>query len=201
MFAVAQAAQHVESPTEENVIAVKRILRYLKGTKHYKFILRKGDCDEQVKAYCDSDWGNALDRKSISGIIVYLWSCPIIWYSKKQPCVSTSTAESEYVALAKCTQELLWITQLLSELNIDVNITVYEDNQACIQMVKNQSLSAKTKHVDIKLHFVRDVFTKDNFALEYIGTKEQRADSLTKSVCEKILYKFCASIFSVGISY
>ena len=201
MYAVAQAAQHVEMPTEENVIAVKRILRYIKGTKHYKFILRKGDRDESVKAYCDSDWGNALDRKSITGIIVYLWSCPIVWYSKKQPCVSTSTAESEYVALAKCTQELLWITQLLSEINIDVTIAVYEDNQACIQMVKNQCLSAKTKHVDIKLHFVRDVFTKDNFILEYIGTKEQRADSLTKSVCEKILYKFCTSIFSVGISY
>ena len=196
MLAVAKASQNVENPTTGDVIAVKRIIRYIKHTIHYKFRLQIQN--NEVQAYCDSDWGNSKDRRSTTGILILFYGIPLIWYSKKQPCVTTSTAESEYVALAKCIQELKWLIQFTQELQVIVKVNIYEDNQACIQMVKNGTTTAKTKHVDIRLHFIREVINNLNFNLNYINTKEQLADSFTKPTGEKQLLHLCKIIFQWG---
>jgi hypothetical protein len=196
MHSVAVASQHVQNPTVQDVVRVKRILRYLNGTRDYVLRFTNGEC--LIDAYCDSDWGNSKDRKSMTGILIYLCGNPIMWYSKKQSCVATSAAESEYIALAKCFQEIKWLKQLLNELNFSVKTNIYEDNQVCIAMIKNQSTSARTKHIDVKLHFVRDIMNYDDIKLEYISTENQLADSFTKDSSEKRLKQLCSSIFQWG---
>ena len=183
-YAVGSVARFCAKPSNEHWTAIKRILRYLKGTTH--FGLHYSDiAPPDCVGYSDADWaGDTGDRKSTSAYVFLLGGAAISWKSNKQSCVALSTAEAEYVALSAAAQEAIWLQQLLSDL-LNKNIretTILEDNQSAICLAKNQHVHGKTKHVDIKYHFVRELVEAGRINLSYCPSEDMIADMLTKGL-------------------
>jgi hypothetical protein len=182
-FAVSNVAKFCSKPTNVHWSAVKRILRHLKGTSEFGVLFEK--TDSNCLGYSDADWaGDRNDRKSTSGYCFLMSNGVVSWRSSKQNCVALSTAEAEYVALAGAAQEAVWLKQLLSDLNHDYDdaLTIFEDNQAAMCIAKNPGDHAKTKHIQIKYHFIRDMVQKNVIELEYCPTGEMLADIFTKAL-------------------
>ena len=136
-----------------------------------------------LKAYSDADWaGDHDDRHSTSGVVCLLSGGAISWLSNKQASVALSTAEAEYIALCATTQEVVWLRRLLAELGVELPIAteVLEDNQGTIAISKNPVNHNRTKHIDIKYHYVREAMENKVITLTYCPTKEMVADPLTK---------------------
>ncbi len=183
-YAVGSVAKYTSNPTQRHWIAVKRILRYLKGTAEFGLQYLASNT-EDLHGYSDSDWGGDLDdRKSTSGYLFKFGGAPISWRSKKQSTVALSTAEAEYIALSSATQEATWLQQLISELqNMSIGPTVLsEDNQAAICMARNTQYHGRTKHIDLRHHFVREKVSEGAIDLKYCPTDCMIADILTKGL-------------------
>src|SRR4029077_3593248 len=145
------------------------------------FLLKDYDKTQstKIKVFCDADWaGDMDDRKSTTGIVAKLNGCPIVWLSKKQSTVALSTAEPEYIAIATAAQEVTWINQYLSELGLkDSEVPIIRsDNQAAIQIAGNDTLHNRSKHIDIRYHFIRQMVKEGGVIITYINTKQQEAD-------------------------
>jgi hypothetical protein len=134
--AVSQLASYVSAPTESHWLALKRILRYCKGTLDFGIILGGSFNTPILVGYADADWGSCLDsRRSRTGYTFHIGIGCISHQSKKQATVALSTAEAEYMALAEATKEMKWLRQLLEELGFSQDVTeVFQDNKACVQM-------------------------------------------------------------------
>ncbi|TPX34263.1 hypothetical protein SeLEV6574_g08307 [Synchytrium endobioticum] len=174
-------SQFCHKPSICDWSAVKRILRYLQGTKSLKLVI--GGKDPSLKAYSDADWaGDRVDRKSRSGSAVFYGTGLIVWNCGKQECVATSTVEAEYIALANTAKDVLWSQQLLGELGRGRNepTTILEDNNGCKQLAVHPTTTSRTKHIDIKYHFIRDLVVKKMVSVERCPTTEMIADILTK---------------------
>ena len=183
-YAVSSVARFCAKPTKQHWTAVKRILRYLKGTSNFGLIYRE-DTPRGITGYADADWaGDVGDRKSTSGYVFLMGSAAISWKSSKQTCVALSTAEAEYVALSAAAQEAIWLQQLTSELLNDniQEMTIFEDNQSTICLAKNQHIHGRTKHIDIKYHFIRDMVEAGRIKLTYCASENMIADMLTKGL-------------------
>ena len=183
-FAVSNVAKYCAKPTKQHWIAVKRIMRYLKGTLNYGLCYAASD-NTQCVGFSDADFaGDIDDRKSTTGYMFQMSGAAISWRSKKQTCVSLSTAEAEYIALASAGQEAVWIRQLLSDMkSVPTGPTVmFEDNQSAISMVKNPQYHGRTKHVDIKFHFIQDLSKTETIMLKYCCSGDMIADMLTKGL-------------------
>ena len=155
-------------------MAVKRIMRYLKGTKEYGLYYKKNDKFE-LRAYTDVDWaGNIDDRKSTSGGAFFLGKKLVTWTIKKQSCTSQSTVEAEYVATAINCTNIIWIKQLLNPMKEDITepVTLYCDNTSAINISKNLVMHTKKKHIAIKYHYVRELVQDKEIKMEYVHTKE-----------------------------
>ena len=121
------------------------------------------------------------DRISTSSGCFYIGNCLVVWMSKKQNSISLSIAEAEYIATGSCCSQLLWIKQILRDYRIDQGtIVVFCDNTSAINISKNPVLHSRTKHIDIRHHFIRDLVEDKVVSLEYVPTKGQIADILTK---------------------
>jgi hypothetical protein len=182
MQAVGQVAIFQATPKETHVMEVKRIFRYLKGTKDYGLWYPKGN-DLSLVAYTDADWaGSVDDRRSTSGATFYLGDCLVSWLSKKQSSVSLSTTEAEYIAATTCCTQVLWMKQTLQDIQVEYDepIPIFCDNTSAISISKNPVMHSKMKHIPIKFHFLREQVTEKNIKVEYVGTKEQIADIFTK---------------------
>ena len=169
-------------PSEAHLTAAKRILRYLKGTSNLALKYKKSD-EEIPIGYSDADWaGDMDDRHSTSGNLFLMSGGAVSWMSKKQATVALSTAEAEYVALSSAAQEAVWIQKLLSDLGTppDKPMTMMEDNQGAIAIAKNPVAHARTKHIDIRHHYVRELVQKRLIELCYCQTDDMVADVLTK---------------------
>ena len=183
MFSVCLCARYQANPKESHLVAVKRILRYVGGTTslglHYSF-----DTNTNLVGYSDSDWaGNTDDRKSTSGGCFYLGNNLVSWYSKKQNCVSLSTAESEYVAVGNCCSQMLWMNQMIDDYGLQSDgLTVFCDNLSALDISKNPVQHSRTKHIDIRHHFIRDLVEKNLVNLKYVRTEDQLADIFTKAL-------------------
>ncbi|RVW43508.1 Retrovirus-related Pol polyprotein from transposon RE1 [Vitis vinifera] len=181
-FSVNKACQFMHRPTSTHWYSVKRILRYLKGTTTHGLLLQPS-AHFTVQAYTDADWGaQPDDRRSSSGYLVYLGNNLVSWTASKQKVVSRSSAESEYRGLAIATVEIIWTQALLSELCISITSipTLYYDNISAYYMAKNPVFHARTKHIEIDLHFIRDQVLHNKLQLQYIPSTDQPADILTK---------------------
>ena len=189
-FAVCNLAKFCSQPTTKHWSAIKRIFRYLKGTINFGIKYCKADTSKCI-GFSDADWaGDKTDRRSTSGYCFKIGSGLVSWRSNKQSCVALSTAEAEYVALSAAAQEAVWIKNLLNELNFHDKspITLYEDNQSAICLTKNNSNHPKTKHIDIKYHYVRDVIDRNDICVKYCPTSEMLADIFTKNLpCDKFV--------------
>ncbi len=179
-FAVHQVCQYMASPTSVHLMAAKRILRYLKGTLHLGISFRPGPLT--LSAFTDADWaGDPDDRRSTSGLLVYLGPNPITWSAKKQLTVSRSSTESEYRALALASAELL--RTLLKDLGVFISTapTLWCDNVSALAIASNPVFHARTKHIEVDFHFVRERVLRKDLAIKFVSTLDQLADIFTKS--------------------
>ena len=138
-----------------------------------------------LSGYSDANWaGDLNDRHSTSGNVFFLANGAISWLSKKQATVALSTAESEYIALSQAAQEAIWLRRLLQDIGMKFEspTQVNEDNQGAIAMAKNPVAHARTKHIDIRYHFVREAIQDKEIVVKYIPTHEMIADILTKAL-------------------
>ena len=142
---------------------MKRIFRYLRGTSDLGLSYRRQDSGFTCSGYADADWAGSLDdRKSTSGYVFGVGGTAVSWRSHKQTCVALSTAEAEYVSLSAAAQEAVWLQRLTAEItgSDERPVTIYEDNQAAICMAINPVFHERTKHIEIKFHFVREQVAK-----------------------------------------
>lgn len=157
-FAVNIVCQHMHKPMESHFTAVKHILRYIKGTLTHALIFTKSPL--HLSAYSDADWaGSTEDRRSTGGYCIYLGSNLVSWSAKKQVTVARSSTEAEYKALANATAELVWLMQLLQHLHVSPSNsipTLWCDNSSAISLASNPVFHARTKHVEVDFHFVRE---------------------------------------------
>eukprot|EP00253_Pinus_taeda_P002778 PITA_02778 len=182
MHAVGIVGRFQANPKETHPQAVKRIFKYLQGTQNYGLWYSR-DTDLTLHAYTDVDWaGSVDDRKSTSGGALFMGSRLVSWFSKKQSSIALSTAEAEYVAAASCCTQLLWMMQTLQDFQITCTppISILCDNTSAISISKNPVMHSKTKHMPIKYHFLREQVIEQKAKLEYVPSKEQVADILTK---------------------
>ena len=195
-YIVTKLSQNMSKPTETNVIAAKHVLRYLKGTIEQSLRFRKSESTLKLIGFCDSDWGgDVCDRSSISGYgFQLLDEGPLVsWRSRKQPTVALSTCEAEYMALTDAVQEAKFLKQLCVDLNIvqvSYSDLVNGDNQGAINLAKNPMYHKRSKHIDVKYHFIRSEVQTGSIVLAYIPTDENVADIFTKSVSKVKLDKF-----------
>jgi hypothetical protein len=150
------------------------------------------------------DYAADGDRKSISGYLFILAGSPISFQAKKQTTVARSTVESEYAAMAHAAQEMIWLQYLLKDLGMSkyAPTTLFCDNQGAISLAKNPTHHAKTKHVDVQLHFIRDHIEKGTINVEYCPTEDMLADIMTKGLArerhERLLGRMGMGICEVG---
>ena len=187
-FEVNRRAQHMQAPTAADGRACDRVFRYLAGTKSLGLLFgrdRAVTSGARISAYADSDWGSdPSDRKSITGWVAMLGGDPVSWASKKQKVVSQSSCEAELYAEAAAINEIKWLSGLLDELDLSGARTpiLFGDNQSTQSLTRNGIKSERTKHVDIKYHFVTDEVAGGRVQLKWVPTAQQLADVLTKSL-------------------
>lgn len=191
---VGKLSQYVEDPRELHLRACIRTLRYLKGKSVGITFTRNNSKGCAVSANSDAYWGGDPDtRRSTSGILVLLCGGPVIFKSKKQSTVALSTAESEYMALALTTQEILWLRNLLSEMGLTPRqpIPIYIDKKSAITMASNNGYTPRAKHNDLRYHFVRDHVAKRNVCFHHVPSALQLADFLTTLLPSPQLSELC----------
>ncbi|KAJ6733370.1 hypothetical protein OIU74_005177 [Salix koriyanagi] len=187
-YAINKVCQFMHAPTEDHWAAVKHILRYLKGTSSFGLHLTR-DPTLTLHGYTDADWaGSVEDQKSTGGYIVFLGTTPISWKSGKQRTVARSSTEAEYKALADGTAEVLWLRYLLTDLCVSPSsaTTIWCDNLGATYLSANPIFHARTKHVEVDYHFVRDRVTKKEIQIRFIPSKDQLADVLTKPLATTV---------------
>ena len=190
VFSVGLCARFQSKPKESHLKAVKRIFRYLSGTEDLCLWYPKGSNIDLI-GYTDADFaGFNVDRKSTSGMAHFLGSCLISWGSKKQNSVALSTAESEYIAAALCCAQLLWIKTQLKDFGVcSGSVPILCDNTSAINISKNPVQHSKTKHIEIRHHFLRDNVEKGNVSLEFCRSEDQLADIFTKPLCKEVFVR------------
>ncbi|WVZ88060.1 hypothetical protein U9M48_034614 [Paspalum notatum var. saurae] len=188
MFSVCLCARFQADPKESHLTSVKRILRYLKHTPSIGLWYPKGASFELL-GYSDSDFaGCRVERKSTSGGCYLLGRSLVSWSSKKQNCVSLSTAEAEYIAAGSSCAQLLYMKQTLKDYGVELTrIPLLCDNERAVKLTNNPIQHSRTKHIDIRHHFIRDHVAKGDILLRNVGTKEQLADIFTKPLDESNL--------------
>ncbi|GBN09715.1 Copia protein [Araneus ventricosus] len=171
---------------------LKRVPSYVKRTIDYELIFKKRGCEEILYGYVDSDCaGDETDRRSTSRYLFKVFDSVASWTTKKQPTVALSSIEAEYIAASSAVIEALWLRNILKDLNceIKVNVKLYDDNMGCLSLMKNLE-SKRTKHVNIRYHYIREKVTAKEIELHYIKYQEQLADILTKGLSKQIFEKF-----------
>ena len=183
-YIVTFLGQFMNNPTVAHLNLAKHVIKYLKGTKDLGLNFVKANSDLKLFGYCDSDWGGTFDRKSISGYCFMLQNNgPLIsWKSCKQKIVALSTCEAEYVALTDAFKEARFLRQLFADFyNCNrPNVNLFVDNLGSIALAKNPVHHQRSKHIDIRYHFIRLDVEEGTVLLEYVPTEENYADMFTK---------------------
>jgi hypothetical protein len=191
-YAVSVVSRFAAKPTQAHKATVTRIFRYLRKTVDYVLVF-KGPL-AVLSGYSDSDWAGDHDsRRSTSGYVFSVGSAVISWSSKLQTTVALSSCEAEYIGQTNATKEAIWLQRLLNEIQPEAAnkaqaTIIYCDNQGAIALAKNPQFHARTKHIDIQHHFVRDKVSEGVIELQYIETESQVADGLTKPL-DKIKFE------------
>ncbi|KAG6513861.1 hypothetical protein ZIOFF_024198 [Zingiber officinale] len=183
-YTVSVVSQYMHAPKTIHMKAVDRILRYLKSCPG-KGLLFKGGGDLKVECYSDADWvGSRDDRRSTSGYCTFLGGNLVTWRSKKQNVCAQSSAEAEYRAMAHGLAEMLWLSFLLTDigLKVELPLRLYCDNKAAINIANNPIQHDRTKHIKIDRHFIRERLDSGELCLPYVKSEDQLADIFTKAI-------------------
>ena len=191
-YAVTALSQYLQNPGRAHWEQVKRVIRYLKGTREYEL---KFGPSGGVEGFTDANWGNDIDdRHSICGYVFTLNEGAISWSSKKQSVVALSSTEAEYIGITHAAKEATWVRHLLSELYsphiLDYPIMLYCDNKSAIELVKNATFHSRTKHIAIRYHYIREAYSDGIIVLDHRGTDDMPADIFTKPLVRVKLNKF-----------
>ncbi|KAK9675902.1 hypothetical protein RND81_11G040000 [Saponaria officinalis] len=183
-YSVSLVSRYLHCPTKQHFGAAKRILRYVASNVEFGIWYSKKSSLKLI-GFMDSDWAGSLDdRKSTSGNIFSLGSGAVTWSSKKQETVALSSSEAEYTAATSAVRQVLWLRKLLTDLGcVQTEATeIYCDNRAANAMSKNPAFHARTKHIDVQHHFIRQLVSDGKLVLKFCGTNEQVADIFTKAL-------------------
>ena len=196
LYAVGLVSRYMANPGRAHWFAVKGILRYLQGTLDIGLVFEK-EQNLKVCGFVDSDYAGDRDKcRSTSGYCFTLSGGPISWRSMLQPIVALSTTEAEYIAVTEAVKEALWLRGLVKDLGIiQRSVVVNCDSQSAIHLAKNQVYHARTKHIDIRYHKVREVVEDGLVQLLKVDTKDNPADMLTK-VVPKVKFEKCLSLIN-----
>lgn len=197
-FSIGQCARFMANPGVDHFRALDRIWKYLIGTPNTGVSYGQSR-DLKIQGYCDSDWGGDYPtRKSTTGYLFTLNGGAISWNSRLQKTVALSSCEAEYMALKEAIKEQIWFKALFEQipgLSRIYDTTLFTDSQSAIALAKNPEHHARTKHVDIQYHFVRQKATEEKLVdLRYISTNNQLADGLTKGL-DSVKHRY----FTTGI--
>jgi hypothetical protein len=200
--AVRAVSKHLCAYGDAHWTAVKRIMRYLKGTSDMKLRFGGKRVGESLVGYADADWGNDKDeRKSVTGYVFAHAGGPLSWSSKGQRTVALSSTEAEYMSLSEACREVTYLRLLLSELRHVQRgaTTIYEDNQGAIALTKNPEHHARNKHIDMRHHFCRDMVQNGAVAVVYMPTASMPADALTKALAAEAFQRCCSAIMNARV--
>ncbi|XP_036322252.1 secreted RxLR effector protein 161-like [Rhagoletis pomonella] len=183
-FAVNFMSQFNSNYAEEHWKSAKRILRYLKSTINFGLLYKKTGAE--FYGVADADWGaNTTDRRSYSGFAFMFAGSSISWEARKQRTVSLSSTEAEYLAITEAAKEALYLKGALNEVGIEcASIKLYNDNQSAQKLATSFNFRPRTKHIDVRHHFIRDCVQNNIIKLQYMPTESMPADVLTKALTQ-----------------
>uniref|UniRef100_A0A2N9ICE2 Integrase catalytic domain-containing protein n=1 Tax=Fagus sylvatica TaxID=28930 RepID=A0A2N9ICE2_FAGSY len=194
LYGVGLVSRYMEAPTMTHLKTAKRILRYVKGTLDFG-LLYSPSKEFKLFGYCDSDWaGDMDDRKSTTGFVFYMGDTTFTWTSKKQPIVTLSTCEAEYVAATSSVCHAVWLRSLLKELHMSQEeaTEIFVDNKSALALAKNPVFHDRSKHIDTRYHFIRECIARKEVQLEFVKSQDQVADIFTKPLKYDTFYKLRA---------
>jgi hypothetical protein len=193
-FAVSKLCKYMHNPGREHIVALKRLLRYLKGTADYGLkydfstAASTAGALKGVYGYYDAAHADCLDTmRSTLAYVFFFCGCPISWHTKLHSVITTSTNHSEYCAAAKAAKEAKWWEKLLTEIGFGrfvQPIDLFSDSKGCISMTYNPVLRAATKHIDLADHYAREQQEAGTITITYVSTKDMIADLLTKPLAQ-----------------
>ena len=191
IYAVNKLSRYNTNPGPKHWSAVKHLMRYLCGTASNKLEYKKTNEESKVVGFVDSDWASESDdRKSTTGYMFVAQGAAVSWSSKKQSTIALSSCEAEYMALSNAVQEALWWYGIKSQFGYTEPLEIKCDNQSAIALAKNKGFNPRTKHIDIRHHFINETLNRGQIKVTYIPTTEQVADALTKPLDRIKIQKF-----------
>jgi hypothetical protein len=190
LCAVGILAQFVQNPGPAHWKALKRLIGYLHTTRD--LWLTFGGVNATLEGFSDADWASQSHRHSISGYAFFMGKGAVTWSSKKQAIVALSSTEAEYIAQTHAAKELIWLRAFLGELTIPFSepTTLHCDNQGAIALSKDNKFHARTKHIDIRYHFIREAVENKKIHMHYVPTDDNVADIFTKPLAKPKFEKF-----------
>jgi transposase InsO family protein len=182
-FAVTKLAQFAANPSKEHLDKAKYVLRYLAGTAKYALVY-KGASNKGLIAYTDSDYAaDPVKRRSTTGYIFKLADGIISWQSRAQKTIALSATEAEYMALSDCSRQAVWIQNIFTELGLQTRPTqICADNEGGIFIASNPVQERRTKHIDVRFHYVRDLIEQKRIDVVWVPTDDNPADMFTKNL-------------------
>jgi len=198
-YAVNSVSRFLNNHNNDHWRSVKQIFAYLSGTIEYGIKFRGGGSVPKLVGYSDADYASDLEtRRSTTGYVFQLAGGPVTWSSQRQKLVTLSTTESEYVAASAASKEAIWLRRLLDGIGhpCDDETVIFVDNISAIKLVKNPEFHKRTKHIDVRYHFIREKIESRELKVEYLCTENQKADIFTKALPRE---RFCMLRESVGV--
>lgn len=184
-YAVGIVSRYMEKPNVMHLNAVKRILRYVRGTIDFGLIYSREQGSYLLSGFSDSDLaGNLDDRKSTAGLAFYLNDSLITRVSQKQRCVALSSCEAEFMAATAAACQAIWLRNVPRQMTYEGSgpLMLYIDNKSAIDLAKNPVFHGRSKHIDIRFHFIRECVERGEVIVKHVKTNQQKADVLTKSM-------------------
>ncbi|KRY45203.1 Retrovirus-related Pol polyprotein from transposon TNT 1-94, partial [Trichinella britovi] len=182
-YAVSTVSQVMDKPSIKAWQAVKRIFRYLRGTADYG-LLYQAKREGFLKGYSDADYaGDVTTRRSRTAAVCMCEGGAVLWHSQKQRSVALSTTEAEYVAASEAAKDMMWLMALFAEVTeVKQKLILFVDNMGAVTLSKNPEFHNRSKHIDVRFHFVREKYIESKIDMQHIDSENQKADILTKDL-------------------
>jgi hypothetical protein len=195
-YSVRVLSRYSHNPSETHCNLIKRVLRYVAGTMDIGLTFQKGGLDtNDLIGYSDSDFAGLKDKRHSTGGYIFSLAGGVISHSsKRQPTIALSSCEAEYMALSEAGKEAIWASRFLAELDFQKKkkapVLIYADNKGAIDLTINPLYHKRTKHIEIRWHWIREMVARRKIVIDYLSTKEMLADGLTKPLAAPAFQNF-----------